>query len=54
MGQISIKIFTSSGYELSNWIEDAFQARTARAHLILNSQDMMKYNAICKVHGATH
>ncbi len=47
-------IYPSSGYELSNWIEDAFQARTARAHLILNSQDMMKYNAICKVHGATH
>lgn len=47
-------IYPSSGYELSNWIEDAYQARTTRTHLISNSQDMMKYNASCKIHGATH
>jgi len=40
--------------ELSIWIEDAFQARISRAHLIQNSQDMMKYNGVCKICGVTH
>lgn len=40
--------------QLGEWIEDAFNARTTRAHLIQNSQDMMKYNSKCLVHGETH
>lgn len=44
----------SSGSELRMWIEDAYWARTARAHLIQNSAVMMKYNAKCRVCGSTH
>ncbi len=43
-----------SGQQLSDWIEDAFQARTQRAELIVNSQSMMKYNTKCKKCGITH
>jgi len=32
---------------LANWIEDAFQARTSRAHLIVNSRDRFKNNRTC-------
>lgn len=32
---------------LRNWIEDAFQARTTRAHLVRNSKDMFKNNRTC-------
>jgi len=39
---------------LSQHIEDAFAARTSRAHLIQNSSNMMRYNAVCKVCGVTH
>lgn len=39
---------------LSTWIEDAYKARTSRAHLINNSKDMMKYNGKCSVCGLTH
>ena len=31
--------------QLGKWIDDAYSARTARNHLIKNSQDMMKHNA---------
>jgi hypothetical protein len=47
-------IYPKSGYELSSLIEDAFDARTSRSHLISNSQTMMKYNSKCNVHGVTH
>jgi hypothetical protein len=47
-------IYPSSVEQLGNWIEDAYSARTSRANLIKNSQDMMKYNARCKVCGVTH
>jgi len=40
--------------DLRGWIEDAFEARRARSHLIKNDQDMMKYNAVCKVCKITH
>jgi hypothetical protein len=40
--------------QLGQWIEDAYQARTNKAHLIQNPQDMMKYNSKCKVCGVTH
>ncbi|MNO25488.1 hypothetical protein D3C76_153250 [compost metagenome] len=46
--------YPSSSEQLGRWIEDAFQARTARANLIKNSQEMMKYNGKCKVCGITH
>jgi hypothetical protein len=32
---------------LKNWIEDAFQARTTRANLIVNSAEMFKNNRSC-------
>ena len=32
---------------LANWIEDAFQARTTRADLIVNPRDRFKYNRTC-------
>jgi len=32
---------------LANWIEDAFQARTTRAHLIENPRERFKYNRSC-------
>lgn len=32
---------------LTNWIEDAFQTRTSRAHLIVNPRDRFKYNRTC-------
>lgn len=44
---------TSAG-QLGSWIEDAFDARTARDRFINNSQDMMKYNGKCLVHSVTH
>lgn len=47
-------VYPSSAETLDGWIEDAYNARTTRANLINNSQDMMKYNAQCKVCGVTH
>lgn len=44
----------STAAELANLIEDAYRSRTSRAHLIENSQSMMKYNARCRVCGVTH
>lgn len=46
--------YPTSSQQLTNWIEDAFAARTTRANLIQNSSDMMKYNSKCFVCGATH
>lgn len=40
--------------QLYEWIEDAHTARTSRAYLIENPNDMMHYNAKCKTHGKTH
>jgi hypothetical protein len=47
-------IYPRSANELANWIEDAFDARTSRCHLITNSQSMMRYNSRCNIHGVTH
>ena len=46
--------YPASSQQLSIWIEDAHQARTTRASLINNSQDMMKYNSRCRICGVTH
>ena len=47
-------IYPSSAETLGTCIEDAYRARTTRAELIENPQDMMKKNAQCKVCGVTH
>ena len=46
--------YPSTFTQLGQWIDDAYNKRTSRAHLIKNSQDMMKYNAKCKKCGVTH
>lgn len=46
--------YPSSPEWLGQWIEDAFAARTSRAKLINNSQEMMAYNRKCFVCGVTH
>lgn len=40
--------------QLGAWIDDAYNARTTRASLIVNPQDMMKYNRECKICKKTH
>lgn len=47
-------IYPRTGDELGEWIDDAYNARTTRNHLINNSQSMMKYNRNCNVHNITH
>lgn len=42
--------YPTSGEELRGLVEDAYAARTSRAHLISNSRDMMAYSAKCRVH----
>lgn len=46
--------YPGSPEQLAANIEDAFQARTTRPHLIQNSQEIMKYSAKCKICGVTH
>jgi len=47
-------VYPSTPQALGEWIEDAYVARTSRAHLINNSQSMMKYNSTCQTHNVTH
>ncbi len=47
-------VYPSTAQQLGEWIEDAYSARTSRAHLILNSQSMMKYNSKCEECQITH
>lgn len=44
----------STAQELTSWIENAFRARSTRAQLIVNPQDMMHYNSSCLVHHVSH
>ncbi len=44
----------ATAQQLADWIEDAYNARTLRDHLIQNSVEMMKYNGKCLVCGVTH
>lgn len=53
-GYARYKIYPRDAAQLSDWIEDAYSARSNRADLIKNSNDMMKYNRKCKVHNVTH
>jgi hypothetical protein len=48
------RAYPASSQQLADWIEDAYNARTTRAHLIQNRADMMKYNSKCLVCGVTH
>jgi hypothetical protein len=43
-----------SPQQLKDWIEDAYEARTTRAHLIKNPRDRFEYNRLCKYHNETH
>lgn len=54
LGYARYYLYPTSKEELRNWIEDAYVARTTRANLIHNSNEMMKYNAKCRVHNITH
>lgn len=47
-------VYPSSPERLGQWIDDAYDARTSRAHLIQNPQQMMGYNQKCKVCNVTH
>lgn len=47
-------VYPKTAGELGSWIDDAYNARTTRIHLIKNSQEMMKYNSKCKVCNVTH
>jgi hypothetical protein len=40
--------------ELKRWIEEAFQARRSIADRITNPNEMMAYNAKCRICGITH
>lgn len=46
--------YPNSAQQLGEWIEDAYNARSTRNHLINNSQEMMKYNGKCKICTITH
>lgn len=46
--------YPTSARELQRWIEDAYRARTTRNGSIHNTNEMMKYNKKCNVHGITH
>ncbi len=47
-------VYPKTARELGSWIDDAYNARTTRAHLIKNSQEMMKRNSKCKICNITH
>jgi len=47
-------IYPKTAKQLHNYIEDAFEARTKRNNLILNTQDIMKYNKKCLECNITH
>jgi len=54
IGYARYYVYPDSKQTLYKWIEDAYEARSTRAHLIKNSNEMMRYNAKCKRHGVTH
>lgn len=54
VGYARYYVYPSSKEQLYNWIEDAYAARTNRANLIKNTNEMMRYNSKCKRHEVTH
>ncbi len=53
-GYATYHFYPRSADELRGWIENANDTRVNRARLIINSQDMMKYNAKCQICGIVH
>ena len=47
-------VYPNDANTLGSWIEDAYAARTSRAHLIQNSREMMGYNQRCQACSITH
>lgn len=54
MGYARYYHYPDSAQTLRAWIEDAYNARTARANLIANPQDTPKRNLVCLAHGIVH
>ena len=44
----------TSSEQLGRWVENAFSARTAKSHLIKNTQSMWSYNRTCNHCGINH
>lgn len=53
-GYAIYRSYPKSKDELRGWIEQAYLRRTSQSSFISNSQDMMKNNGKCHVHGVTH
>lgn len=54
IGYARYYVYPTNKVELKRWIEDAHSARTTRANLIHNPNNMMHNNTKCKVHNITH
>lgn len=54
LGYARYYVYPNSKQQLREWIEDAYAARTNRAKLIKNPNEMMGYNKKCNKHGVTH
>jgi hypothetical protein len=53
-GYARFKPYPTSKEILRDWIDDAYDARENRSHLIDNSLPMMDYNSICSICSVTH
>ena len=53
-GYAIYRSYPKSEDSLRSWIENAYLRRTSHANLIVNTQEMYKYNKKCAVHGVTH
>jgi hypothetical protein len=47
VGYARWKKYPTSSSSLRSWIEDAFDARSSRTHLIINTRSRKKYNSTC-------
>ena len=54
LGYARYYIYPTSKQQLYDWIEDAYAARTNRANLIKNPNEMIHYNSKCNRHNITH
>ena len=53
-GYAIYRSYPTSEASLRGWIEEAYLRRTSHADLIVNTQEMYKYNKKCLVHDVTH
>jgi hypothetical protein len=53
-GYAIYRSYPTSEASLRGWIEDAYSRRTSHADLIVNTQEMYKYNRKCLVHDVSH